>query len=485
MKKKIYLLFALALISFSGIGQINYLNQVAVNNQSAQKKSGNLILHMDFDISKLDISRQHMVVLTPVLNSVDGMTKMELPAVVINGKTRHKALSRAINVGGARVFTKQPKTIMARENGTRQVVPYDITLPLEDWMKRAQLTLKEEITACADCELGQSSRLLSERLLPADFNPVYQLTYVTPEAEPVKQRSEQHEARLTFKVGKADILPDFGNNATELTKVDNVIREVQNDKDLTITNLSIAGYASPEGNQKSNMDLSQRRANAFADYLSAKYNMPKSQFKVTWHGEDWNGLKNAVEASSLDDKQAILSIISSEPNLDARDAPLKRLSGGATYRTLLDSYYPPLRRNEYTIAYVARPFDVNEAKEVIKTRPQLLSLNEMFLVAQTYEKGSADFKNVFDVAARMYPNDAVANLNAATVELEGGNADAAIARLQKFQDMHEAWNNLGVALVMKKQYNEALAYFDKAAAKGNATAKNNAEQLRLFLQDRK
>lgn len=488
MKKKIYIFLSLVLISVSLTAQVNYLNQIAFNNQTADRESGNVNIQMDVEVSNLNISNQHMVVLTPTLNSVDGVTKLDLPAIVVSGKTRSKAISRAINVGGKQLFAKEPFALVTRERGMQQVIPYNVTVPLEDWMRRATLTVNEEVRACADCpgcELGVGQQLLSERLLPEDFKPTYELIYITPEVEAVKQRSETHDARLNFKVGKADILPDFGNNASELAKVDRTIREVQNDKDLTITDLSITGFASPEGSVTSNMNLSQRRANAFADYLSSKYGMPKNQFKVSWKGEDWEGLRKAVEMSNLADKSAILSIISNVSNPDARDAELKKLSRGQTYQTLLNTFYPPLRRNEYTIAYIARPFDVNEAKAAMSTRPQLLSLNEMFHVAQTYPKGSAQFKEVFDVAARMYPNDPVANLNAATVELEGGNVDGAIARLEKFKDLPEAWNNLGYALVQKQRYEEALSYFDRAAERGDAVARENAVQLRRFLEDQR
>ena len=486
MKKKLYILSLLAISVFMVNAQQSYLRQITVQNQTAAKQSGNLNLNMDFDLSNLKINNQHMVVLTPVLNSVDGITKLELPPVVVKGKTRAKALSRMMNVGNENPFSVKPQTILVRQNDTKQVIPYALSIPLEDWMRRATLTLREDVTACCSgCDAVTTTRFLSDRLLPADFVPTYQITYVTPEAEPVKQRSESHAARFTYKVGRAELLPDFGNNAAELTKVDKVIREIQNDKDLTISNLTISGYASPEGSQKSNLDLSQRRANSFSDYLSTKYGMSKNQFKVNWYGEDWNGLQKAVESSNIADKDAILDIIRTVANVDARDAELKKLSKGQTYKTLLETYYPPLRRNEYTIDYVARPFDVNEAKAAIKTRPQLLSLNEMFHVAQTYPKGSADFKNVFDVAARMFPNDPIANLNAATAELEGGSVDAALTRLERFKDKPEAWNNLGIALVQKQRYEEALSYFDRAAAQGDATAKTNAEQLRLFLEDRK
>ncbi|MGI6574257.1 MAG: hypothetical protein ACOX19_12890 [Fermentimonas sp.] len=54
-----------------------------------------------------------------------------------------------------------------------------------------------------------------------------------------------------------------------------------------------------------------------------------------------------------------------------------------------------------------RPFSVEEAKGVIRTNPRLLSLNEMFLVAQTYAPASSEFKEVFDIATRLYPDEPI------------------------------------------------------------------------------
>lgn len=63
----------------------------------------------------------------------------------------------------------------------------------------------------------------------------------------------------------------------------------------------------------------------------------------------------------------MLDIITSTGNPDARDAKIIALDNGATYRTLLDRYYPALRRTDYVIAYNVRAFDVEEAREVIRS----------------------------------------------------------------------------------------------------------------------
>ena len=56
-------------------------------------------------------------------------------------------------------------------------------------------------------------------------------------------------------------------------------------------------------------------------------------------------------------------------------------------------------------------------------RPQNLSLNEMYLVANTYSNGSREFINVFETAVRLFPEDDVAKLNAAIAALSRGDVE--------------------------------------------------------------
>ena len=74
----------------------------------------------------------------------------------------------------------------------------------------------------------------------------------------------------------------------------------------------------------------------------------------------------------------------------------------------------------------------------MKTKPQQLSLNEMFMVAQTYEPGSKDFNEVMETAVRMFPSDPIANLNAAITRLNAGDAEGAKPYLDKAGDSENA-----------------------------------------------
>lgn len=487
MKFKTYLTFVLTLLfsaSFHVAAQLDYSGRIAVSGEKVTKTETATSVHLNFNFENLDIDNNHLLVVTPVISALSGSESVELPPVVVMGKRRSFILNRPFNWKGKPVIDTQADYQLVGRKAENLTVNYNETVPYAKWHQHARLWLKTEASGCAECDLGKSELPLMARIFADVHKPVYTMSFITPEAEVVKQRSESYTANFTYRVGKSELLPNFENNASELDKVDKVVREVQGDKDLTFTDIEINGYASPEGSYNSNMTLSQNRANAFFDYLVKKYGIAKEQVKVNWHGEDWSGLKIAVEKSDLDKKSEILAVIEDESNPDARDAKLVAIDNRHTYSLLLNELYPPLRRNDYTVRFIARAFNVEEAKQMLKTRPSLLSLNEMFLVAQTYEKRSAGYKEVFEVAARLFPDDPVSSINAAAVDLEAGNADAAYKRLEKLKDQPQAWNNLAVAMAMGGMYQEAETLFARAAAQGDEAAKANAAELRKMLETR-
>ena len=87
--------------------------------------------------------------------------------------------------------------------------------------------------------------------------------------------------------------------------------------------------------------------------------------------------------------------------------------------------------------YTIRSFTVEEARELIYSDPRQLSLNEMFQVAQTMEPGSDAYREVFEIAVRMYPEDPVSNLNAALTAIDAGRLESARRYLAKTSDSAE------------------------------------------------
>lgn len=71
----------------------------------------------------------------------------------------------------------------------------------------------------------------------------------------------------------------------------------------------------------------------------------------------------------------------------------------------------------------------------------------MFLVANTYPKGSQEFIDVFETAVRMYPDSEIANMNAATAALSRNDLISAERYLKR-------WNlkSIGRNIIMRWEY---------------------------------
>ncbi|HCO68559.1 MAG TPA: hypothetical protein DIT04_12495 [Dysgonomonas sp.] len=483
MKKiNIYMLLAAFIFPLCYVNaQLIDAGSIRVDQPEVIRNGNNVSINFNFDVNNTTLGQQEMIIITPILKSADNMVIQTYQPIVVTGSKRDKALNRSIDFGKYQMPVT-PQMIVRRNDIMGKTIPVRLNIPYSESLHSATLVLGQEMIGCACEQLNDGQYPILTPVLPVPFVPNYELTYVTPPAEEVKQRSETYSAHLNFVVGKYELLRDFKDNRRVLNEVDMIINEIRNDDNLTVTNFTITGYASPEGNPESNMKLSENRARSFVNYLVETYNIPASSMITNWKGEDWEGLRKAVAASNVADREQILSILDNETNVMTRKNRIHQLSGGETYRTLLRDYYPPLRRNEYTISYVARPFSIDEAKVLIRTKPQHLSLNEMFLVANTYPKDSREFKEVFDIAARIYPNDPVNQINTAALEIETGNIDGAISRLQQI-NTPEAWNNLGIAYTKKEDYRTAQQYFERASSAGLRSATINRDQLQKVIDE--
>ena len=477
-KKNIYIvILAFISLSFTLNAQSRYLDLIKVENQAAVNENNMLLVYMDLVLDQVQLNTNEMITLTPVVTANGDTQSIALAPMIINGNRRQKMVERGLVLNNKNLFKQTPQSIIQRANGMPQVLHYSATVPFESWMSDASLSLQESVTGCAECDLGEGAELVAQRILPPAYVPVYKLTYIVPDVEPVKQREDTYSATLNFRVDKHNLDRNYMNNATILADVDNVVNGLMTNKDLTVSDFRIEGFASPEASVAYNKALAERRADSFADYLSKKFNVDKNRMKVSGFGEDWNKTREVIASSGIADKAEILRIINNVSNPDARDAELMKLSGGTTYQTMLREYYPKVRRTEYTVSYVARAFSVEEGKKVIKTNPKLLSLNEMYLVAQSYPADSKEFKEVFDIATRLYPNEPIAIINSAAADIEGGNNQAAIDRMQRIENDPRTWNNLGVAYARLGDFEKAKEYFNKAVARNDNDAVANTEEL--------
>lgn len=463
--------------------QTAYLNEISLDNRRVEKVAGRMVqVSMDLNLDRLDIKRQHSLELVPVLVSADGANREELPPVIIEGKVRNKVNRRAESIGNVTLHPDAQATVR-RKNGSEQTVHYEASVPFKRWMIGSELQLEGRVNGCAQCEEGNETAYTGDVLPP--MTPQYATPFLTPKEETVKRRSETRAARLQFRQNSDKIRPGYKDNAAELDKVRESLTLVKENKDLTITGIYVTGYASPEGTMAYNMKLSERRAKAFTEYMKQDMkDVDASLYHVDWKGEDWDELRRQVELHPhLLKIEDVLNIIDNcGDDKDACEEQIKALVPPTIYQRLLNEMYGPVRRNEYRIEYNVRHFDLEEGRQMIKTRPELMSVSEIQKVADSYGKGSAEYIDCLVRGAKAYPNDVTAVNNAALALIEADRAEEAVALLKSAPEEDALLNMLGVAYMKTNRPDAAREAFRRAADKGYTQAAGNSRLMDAYLE---
>lgn len=479
MMKKMF--FTVVLVSFfflsSAMAQKNEENQILVRQQLVERVDSSLVISMVLDLNDIEIASGNSMVCTPIIEREDSI--IALPRLIINGRSRHILYERT-----GRNPQEDGEFELRRYNGTEQTFDYHARIPFHKWMEKSEVSLVTDVCGCGwEALQNEKSPLFPINMVqPIVLKPL--LAYVVPQAEDVKKRSIEGSAFLDFPVNKITIYPDYRKNPSELQKIRETIEVVRNDKYATITEVSIKGYASPEGSYSNNAYLAENRAKALLNYVRNLYNFKDARFTVDFEPEDWAGLERMVKESDLEGKEEILAIIHADApkDWDQREWKLKSVSGGADYRIILQDIYPALRHSDYAVKYTIRNFTVDEAKDLIYTDPKQLSLNEMFQVAQTYEPGSEKYNEVFEIAVRMYPNDPVSNLNAAITAIDSRRFDAARRYLAKAADVPEKKLAEAALLMLEGKLDEAESILTQL--KGTSIAAQAEENLKQITAKR-
>lgn len=454
--RTIFLAIALSLTLIAGYAQNN--KEVDIKDYTLElKDNGNLSVNIDVDFSKLNIKSTQVVVLTPII--VNGDNTHELQSIAVYGRNRRIYYLRN---EAEKPTTSDDVALTPKE--AEGVFTYNTAVYFADWMNGCRLELLRKDYGCCGTELIIDREQLVERFPIESYYP--ELIYLRPEHEAVKIRQISGSAFVDFPVSQTVINPDYRNNIAELAKITGTIDSVKRDQDITIKSISIKGYASPESPYSNNTRLAKGRTEALKLYVENMYHFDKGFIKTDYEPEDWAGLERYVEASSLPHKAEILSAIRSDREPDNKEWYIKS-NWKDDYRHLLKECYPALRHSDYVIEYEIRSYSTPEDIErILHTAPQNLSLEEFYILAQTYEPGSDKLNELFETAVRMYPNDPVANLNAANSAIQRNDYRRAARYLDKAGDLPEAVYTRGVLEVYLENKEMAKSYFIEAQKLG-------------------
>lgn len=280
---------------------------------------------------------------------------------------------------------------------------------------------------------------------------------------------EQYNADILFLIQQAEV------RSAEIKKGTisdwNQIVKSADEADNQNLDIEISAYASPDGGFELNQKLAENREKNTQSYLSREMKKSKVDAPVNarYTAQDWEGFKELVEKSNIQDKDLILRVLSMYKDSEQREREIKNIS--SVFSVLADEILPQLRRSRLTANIEIIGKSDEELSHLAATSPASLNLEELLYAAYLAD-GTAEKKAIYTQASQLYPNDARAFNNLGVLAYNNGDISDAVTLFNKANQiagsLPEANFNLGYS---------ALAFGDKAKAQQFFGQASGVEEL--------
>ena len=432
-------------------------------------------LDIEFSIGLVEkLKSQQMMCLSPRFVSADGTKSVGLEPVCISGRRRYKVIKRRKTLHNQKSDQLGYGEVYSVKELTEAPLTFKSSFPFERWMADGHLVVDEKLYGCAECGMNENEGVAFQACIPLFGAKDYAYDFIEPEKVLVKCYKDSFDCKVTFPVAQHDLRKTFANNSQELAGLGQFVSESLTIKGAELKGVYIKGYASPEGGFDYNKSLAQRRTQTLSDYISSQYPTLKKApvYCAEGIGEDWEGLKAAVNGSSLPNRNEIIFIIEHNPNDTERESAIRELDNGKTYHILLKEFYPVLRRTTFSLSFDVRSYTPEELPGVFETKPECLSLYEMYQLAELYASRGENPLPVYKKAYEQFPGDIVAVLNYANALLKyGKDVDGALQVLEVVREDSRVLFPMAIAYDMKGDWRMAEKLLEEAATRGCNRAK--------------
>lgn len=278
---------------------------------------------------------------------------------------------------------------------------------------------------------------------------------------------EAQDASILFLIQQAELRKSQTNSDDVQNFHESVAAVAAHKKKYRLENIEISAYASPDGGVNLNSKLAAQREKNTEKYVKGQLKKEgiNTYVDTKYTAQDWEGFKELVSKSNIQDKELILRVLSMYTDPERREAEIKNIS--SVFKNLADEILPQLRRARLTANYEVIGRSDEEITTALEKEPHMLSIDEI-LYAATLTNDEVSKAQIFRTAIAHYPQDARAYNNLGLLAYSIGEYDSAAdyfrQALEKNLQSPEANSNL--ALVALKDGNVAQAEGYLARANG-------------------
>lgn len=247
----------------------------------------------------------------------------------------------------------------------------------------------------------------------------------------------------------------------------------------TFQKIEINGWASPDGEEGLNNELSTKRADEvkkFVDGYIKEKKIANLAPTSKGNGEDMNGFNSLASTKRFDGSSDLVNKIKG----GAMNKDLKS-SGTAAYNQFEKEVLSPLRKAEVSLTIQERMKTKDELINLAKNDPGKLTLEELLHTTENLITDEATRISVLQKTAQMFPNDYRANNNIGCIYAKQGKLNEALTEFQKAEKIAPSEksikNNIGAVYMLKGDKNQALTYYKQ----GMGSSENNHNLGNLYI----
>ena len=255
----------------------------------------------------------------------------------------------------------------------------------------------------------------------------------------VRVKNYTQSATINYELNKSEVRKAELSDADWLELLG--LMQMASKKDsITITGVRIEAFASPEGEITLNEELAVERAASATQAMSremARLKVPASTelYQQVPKGEDWDGFKTLMQASSIEDKNLILRVLEMYSDKNKREEEIRNIA--KTYEEIAEVILPQLRRSQLVVSYSVTGRSDAELKDLALSAPTRLDVEELLYAATLLEDMNSKLQ-VYQAAARQFPSD----------YRGANNAGWCLAQMGRMNQAKEAFNQ---ALAAKRE----------------------------------
>ena len=240
---------------------------------------------------------------------------------------------------------------------------------------------------------------------------------------------QKQDANILFLIQQAD-LRSSELNKSELAAWKRRVKEAYTDPKQNV-DIEVSAYASPDGGLTLNEKLAAEREKRTSTYLDSemKKQAVNTDINARYTAQDWEGFRQLVEASNLQDKDLVLRVLSMYEDPEVREKEIKNIS--FVFQDLAETILPQLRRSRLTanIEIIGKSDD--EIMSFWRSSPKELNVEEL-MYAATLTDNPAEKEKIYQYITANFPQD------------------------------YRAWNNIGTSFYRAGEYDKAMQAFNRS-----------------------